>query len=176
MPNRRDFFRTVAGATAGMIVTKGGLMATAGSMAQAPAQRRQVSIGGRRVRVVDVHAHCTVPEVAAVVKGTPFEENAGPGGGRALGPDRIELIDKQGIDIQALSINGFWWYGVTDRTLAGAIVKAQNEGLAKWCASHPDRFVALASSSLQHPNLAAAAARGRRQASGPARAPRLAGT
>jgi aminocarboxymuconate-semialdehyde decarboxylase len=152
MPNRRQFVRTVAGAAAGMFAAGGAAHTVA---YQTTARRREVSIGGRRVRVVDIHAHATVPEVAAVVKGTTFEANAGPQGGRALGPDRLALIDKQGIDIQALSINGFWWYAVDDRDLAGRIVRAQNEGLAKWCKAHPDRFVALASSSLQHPDLAA---------------------
>ena len=40
---------------------------------QAPPARRQVSIAGKRVRVVDVHAHCDVP-LGDVVKGTPFEK------------------------------------------------------------------------------------------------------
>ena len=82
-------------------------------------------------------------------------EYAKQGGGRPLGPDRIALIDKQGIDIQVLSINGFWWYEVKDRDLADRIVRAQNEGLAKFVAQYPDRFVAMASSSLQFPDLAA---------------------
>ena len=34
-------------------------------------------------------------------------------------------------------------------------MQAQNEGLAKWVAAHPDRFVAMASVALQHPELAA---------------------
>ena len=42
-----------------------------------------------------------------------------------------------------------------DRTLADRIVRAQNEGLAKFVAQYPDRFVAMASSSLQFPDLAA---------------------
>lgn len=120
--------------------------------AQAAPARRQVSIGGKRITVVDVHSHCTVAGVLPVVKGTPYERQAA---GRPLGPDRIALIDKQGIDIQALSINGFWWYEVPDRGLADQIVRAQNEGLAAWVRTHPDRFVALASSSLQFPDLAA---------------------
>jgi aminocarboxymuconate-semialdehyde decarboxylase len=119
---------------------------------QAPATRRQVSIGGRRVRVVDIHAHATVPEVDPVVKGTEWAKQ---GGGRPLGPDRIALIDKQGIDIQVLSINGFWWWEVKDRDLANRIVRAQNEGLSKFVSQYPDRFVAMASSSLQFPDLAA---------------------
>jgi aminocarboxymuconate-semialdehyde decarboxylase len=134
--------------------TLGRGVADAGTVLQARPARRQVTIDGRRVRVVDVHAHCTVPEVAPVVKGTKFESEGGAGGARALGPARIELIDRQGIDIQALSINGFWWYDA-DRELATRIVRAQNEGLAKWVGAHPDRFVALASVALQHPDLAA---------------------
>ena len=51
-------------------------------------------------------------------------------------------MDKQGVDIQALSINGFWWYEVKDQGLARAICTAQNEGLAAWVKRHPDRFVA----------------------------------
>jgi aminocarboxymuconate-semialdehyde decarboxylase len=124
---------------------------------QAPGgARREVTIAGRRVPVVDVHAHCGVSTVAPVVKGTKFESNGSVGGGQLLGPARIATMDAQGVDYQALSINGFWWYGVDDRDLADRIVRAQNEGLAAWCRAHGDRFVAFASSSLQFPELAAA--------------------
>jgi aminocarboxymuconate-semialdehyde decarboxylase len=75
-------------------------------------------------------------------------------GDNVLGPGRLQIMDRQGVDMQALSINGFWWYAA-DRELARDIVRAQNEGLAKWVASHPDRFVAMASVALQHPDLAA---------------------
>ena len=163
MQNRRDFFKSVAGATAGAYIAGRGLPALAqrggggqrGGGAAAPTgpvKRREVSIGRKRVRVIDVHSHCTVEGVAEVVKGTPFERQAG---GRALGPDRIALIDGQGIDIQVLTINGYWWWEVQDQALAGRIVRAQNEGLAKWVGDHSDRFVALASISLQFPELAA---------------------
>ena len=148
MPNRRDFFKTITGAAAGAYaIGRGGTVA-----GQAPPARRQVSIAGKRVRVVDVHAHCDMP-LGDVVKGTPFENqaNADP----EL-EERIPSMDKAGVDLQALSINGFWWYAVTDRDLADRIVRAQNEGLSAWCRAHPDRFVAFASSSLQFPDLAAA--------------------
>jgi aminocarboxymuconate-semialdehyde decarboxylase len=149
MANRRDFFKTVAGAAAGMYVAGRG---SAASARQAPAARRQVMVGGRRVRVVDIHSHATVPEVDPVIQNTEYAKQ---GGGRPLGPDRVALIDKQGIDVQALSINGFWWYEIKDRDLANRIVRAQNEGLAKFVAQYPDRFVAMASTSLQFPDLAA---------------------
>jgi aminocarboxymuconate-semialdehyde decarboxylase len=147
MSTRRSFFKSVAGAAAGMYAFGRGDVAAV----QAPQVRRQVSIDGRRVRVVDIHAHATVPEVDPVVQGTEWAKQ---GGGRPLGPDRIALIDKQGIDVQVLSINGFWWWEVKDRDLANRIVRAQNEGLSKFVARYPDRFVAMASSSLQFPDLA----------------------
>jgi len=147
MPNRRDFFRSVGGATAGLYVIGHGRRGEA----QAPAARRQVSIAGRRVRVVDVHAHTDIP-LGDVVKGTPFEKQAGGNPGL---DQRIVAMDKQGLDVQALSINGFWWYGVKDQGLARAICNAQNEGLAQWVKKYPGRFVAMASVPLQFPELAA---------------------
>src|SRR5437899_9721262 len=161
MPNRRDFFKSVAGATAGMFVGRGFTDAGARSLQATPGKRREVFVGRKRVKVIDVHCHCVVPEVADVVKGTPLASNAGGGGGRGggggnnvLGPARLQIMDEQGLDIQALSINGYWWYAA-DRELARRIVQVQNEGLAKWVAAHPDRFVAFASVALQHPELAA---------------------
>jgi aminocarboxymuconate-semialdehyde decarboxylase len=156
MPNRRDFFRAVATATAGVVVADRGFADPRVPPQQgAPARRREVFVGSRRVKVVDVHCHCIVPEVADVVKGTNL---AASGGGQTgpsvLGPARLRIMDEQGLDIQALSINGYWWYAA-DRDLARRIVQVQNEGLAKWVAAHPDRFVAFASVALQHPDLAA---------------------
>jgi aminocarboxymuconate-semialdehyde decarboxylase len=146
MANRRDFFKTVAGAAAGMYVAGRGT-----GRIQAQGARRQVSIGGRRVRVVDVHAHCDMP-LGEVVKGTPFEKQ---GENDPELEERIPLMDKQGVDVQALSINGFWWYEAKDRALARAICMRQNEELAKWVKMHPDRFVAMASVPMQFPDLAA---------------------
>jgi aminocarboxymuconate-semialdehyde decarboxylase len=147
MPNRRDFFKSVAGAAAGACVVG---RAGATSRAQAPT-RRQVSIGGKRIRVIDVHAHTNIP-IMNVVKGTPFEKQ---GGGNPGLEQRLVAMDKQGVDLQALSINGFWWYGIQDRALARAVCNAQNEGLAQWVKKYPDRFVAMASVPLQFPDLAA---------------------
>jgi aminocarboxymuconate-semialdehyde decarboxylase len=168
MRNRRDFIKTVAGGTAGALMLSGGFAEAGaqgggGGAAQGrgltsgaptgPMPRRIVQVGGRRVRVVDVHAHATVAEVAPVVAGTEFARNAG---GRAMGDERIWEMDKRGIDTQVLSINGYWWYAVKDRELADKIVRTADQGLAAWCKAHSDRFVALSSPSLQFPDLAAA--------------------
>ena len=150
MANRRDFFKTVAGAAAGMYVAGRG---DVGVAVQAPAgtppgEHRRQARARRR------HPLRTRP-CPRSIPSSQNTEYAKQGGGRPLGPDRVALIDKQGIDVQALSINGFWWYEVKDRDLADRIVRAQNEGLAKFVAQYPDRFVGMASSSLQFPDLAA---------------------
>ena len=146
MQNRREFFRTAAQATAGMYVAA---HAAGIASAQAPA-RRQVTIGGRRVRVIDVHAHWDMP-LGDIVKGTPFEEYAK---GQDLA-GRIPIMDKMGIDVAAISVNDFWWYGVKDQGLARAICGFHNETLATWNRAHPDRLVGMASIPLQFPALAA---------------------
>ena len=147
MTNRRHFLKSAADAAIGA-ATFGAGFAPLGAQA-----RRQVSVGGRRIKVIDIHCHGAI-DVTDVVKGTPLA-NAARVGNQILGPQRLQLMDQQGVDVQALTINGFWWYSAEDRELAGRIVKAQNEGLAAWVSSHPDRFVAMASVALQHPDLAA---------------------
>ncbi len=157
MPNRRDFLKTVAGATAGMFVTGRGLAGAGLQAPQAtPPKRREIFVGGRRVKVIDVHAHCVVPEVRDVVKDTKLASNAAnpSRGAGAMGPERLRSLDERGIDVQVLSINGFWFYAA-ERDLAEKIVKVHNEKLAEWCNAHPDRYVALTSVALQFPDLAA---------------------
>jgi aminocarboxymuconate-semialdehyde decarboxylase len=144
---RREFVKTIGAGAAGALL-QGAFTSVA-----AQGARRQVSIGGRRVRVVDGHAHCVIP-VSHLTKGTPLEKMGGGGGNNVLGPERLKIMDEQGVDVQALTINNFWWYAA-DVELARAIVREQNEGLAKWVAQHPDRFVATATVALQHPELAA---------------------
>ncbi len=73
---------------------------------------------------------------------------------RILGPHRIDALNERGIDIQVLSANQYWWYRA-DPELARDIIRAQDDGIAEWVAAHPDRFVALTSVALQHPELAA---------------------
>ena len=172
MPNRRDFIKTVAGVTAGALVMGRELVSAQGGGAgggrgaggpgrgnpngnapSGPVARKIVQINGKRVRVVDVHAHATVSEVAPVVKGTPFERQAG---GRAMGDERIWEMDKRGIDIQVLSINGYWWYAARIAISRDEIVRAADQGLAKWVERIPIGFVALSSPALQFPDLAAA--------------------
>jgi aminocarboxymuconate-semialdehyde decarboxylase len=147
MPDRRQFLGHLAGAGAAVATARLGAW-------QAAAKRRQVTVGGRRVRTVDAHAHTFIPAVADVVKGTELEKSVAGSlsGGLVMSDERLRVMDAQGIDTEVLTINP-WWYGA-DRDLARRIIEAQNTGLAKLCSARPDRFVALATVSLQHPDLA----------------------
>ena len=69
-----------------------------------------------------------------------------------MAADRIKAMDEQGIDVEALSINAYWYKA--DRDVARALIKLQNEKLAEVCAAQPDRFVAFASVAMQHPDMA----------------------
>jgi aminocarboxymuconate-semialdehyde decarboxylase len=62
-------------------------------------------------------------------------------------------MDAQGIDVEALSINPYWYKA--ERDVAAELIKVQNEALVEFCAANPDRFVAFATAALQHPELAA---------------------
>jgi aminocarboxymuconate-semialdehyde decarboxylase len=110
--------------------------------------RREVLLNGRHVTTVDMHAHSAVPEALAMME-KPAETQ---GLLMSRVEDRLRAMDEQGIDIEALSINPFW-YGA-DRDVAHAIVNTQNEQLAAFCSEHSQRFVAFASVALQHPDLA----------------------
>jgi aminocarboxymuconate-semialdehyde decarboxylase len=113
-------------------------------------RRRQVVVGGRRTKVIDVHAHCVIPEAYALL-GLKVADHRGPGIDE-VGPRRIAEMDRQGIDVEALSINPAWYKA--ERDVAEKVIDVQNEALAGFCAAYPDRFVAFASVALQFPDLA----------------------
>lgn len=161
MPNRRDFLKNVAGASAGIFFLNNSVLDAAPppqATAAAAGKRRELMIGGRRVKTVDVHTHAFVPEVTDLVKGTDLEKPAAAianqlrGRDSTLGPDRIQKMDEDGIDVHAASINAFWYSA--DRDTADKLCALQNEKLAAMCAKNPDRFVGYATVALQFPDLA----------------------
>jgi len=112
-------------------------------------RRREVVVAGKRVKTVDVHAHCAVPS-AMTLMGRALETEALLMSNTA---ERIRAMDQQGIDVEALSINPYWY--TAERDVAKELIRIQNETLAEICAAQPDRFVAFATIALQHPDLAA---------------------
>ena len=147
MGNRRDFIKEAMGAAAGVAFTSCGLLDAAHAQGQGEAKRRQVVVAGKRVKTVDVHAHCVIPEAMSLM-GMKFS----PAHLAITAADRTRVMDAQGIDVEALSINPVWYK--LERDLAEKVIQVQNEKLAELCAATPDRFVAFASLALQHPDLA----------------------
>jgi aminocarboxymuconate-semialdehyde decarboxylase len=144
MVTRRDF---IGGAAAGAVFVGCDLFpGHVHAQAAGAPRRREVVVNGRRVKTVDIHAHCAFPEANAMVGHTLRPKTL------VMAPERIRAMDEQGIDIEALSINPYWY--AADRDVAAALIKLQNEKLAELVAAKPDRFVALATLALQHPDLA----------------------
>ena len=149
----RDFSGDATGAVAGIAFVACGLQGGVGGAAAQP-RRREVVVNGKRVKTVDVHAHCAVPEAMALmglnVTGQPNLPNILVMTETA---ERLRAMDEQGIDVEALSINPYWY--TADRDVAQKLITIQNEKLAEACAATPERFAAFATVALQFPDLAA---------------------
>src|SRR3989454_805905 len=133
MTTRREFVSQAAALTGIAFMGCDGLPA---ARAQVP-RRREVVVSGRRVKTVDVHAHCGMPEAMALMglKLAPAS--------LVMADERIRRMDEQGIDVEALSINPYWY--AAERDVVAKLIGIQNEKLAEICAAEPERFVAFAS-------------------------------
>jgi aminocarboxymuconate-semialdehyde decarboxylase len=142
----------IAGRHAAAISAGGSAAAGGGGSsghAHARVRRWEVVVAGKRVKTVDVHAHCVVPDAAKVIN-HPLEA---PGLLWANIGDRLAAMDATGVDYEALSINPYWYRA--ERDAAAELIRINNETLAQFCAGNPDRFVGFATAALQHPDLAA---------------------
>jgi len=120
-----------------------------GGTAAPQGRRREVVVKGARVKTVDVHAHCIVPAAAAIIS-HPLEA---PGLLMQDTSTRIAAMDAQGIDVEVLSINPYWYRA--SRDAAAELIRVQNDTLAQYIAASPQRFAGFATAALQHPELAA---------------------
>ena len=154
MSTRREFIKDAAVA-AGVVFTGCGLLAAAPASAQTRPKRPPVMIAGKRIKAIDVHAHCFIPEAMALLGDEAaglFPPVKGAKEHYIVLEERFAGMDAQGIDMEVLSINPFWYR--KERDLVTQLVKVQNEKLAELCAAHPQRFAAFASLALQYPDLA----------------------
>ena len=153
MANRRQFLK----AAAGLCFVGCGLTHSHAAHAQQPAKRREVVVNGKRARTIDVHSHCMIPAALAAM-GEATVSSAGPvltsypGLYLDAAAQRMKVMDQQGIDMEVLSINPIWYS--LERDVAAKVIEIQNEALASFSAANPERFLAFASVSLQHPDLA----------------------
>lgn len=153
MNNRRSFLKTSGKALGGLFFCGCGLAHTAETVK--PKRITPVFINGRRIKTIDVHAHCMfqdaidlMGEDAASVppptKGIPehfIKIN-----------ERIKAMDAQGIDMQVLSVNPYWYR--KDKETAVEICRLNNLHLTELCNLRPDKFAAFASLTMQYPDLA----------------------
>jgi len=140
MTTRRDFLKAGTAAVAtGIVFCSCGLLQSA--HAQQPArQKLPVMVGGKRIKTIDVHAHCHFREAGALLGDGAAAAQLPP----VNGADEAFIeIDKRLAAMDAQAVD-----------LAVQIVKIQNEKLAELCASRPDRFAGFASLTLQAPDLA----------------------
>src|SRR6266851_7682461 len=172
MPTRREFLKNMSGTAMSVFFTGCCCAESSFGFALKPAQsgaqptanrkRREIVVGGQRAKVVDVHAHVRVSEAWDLVKDRIRSEGR-PGDLTLANPDNpanihndvekhLADLDEMGIDVQAVSVNPFWYWA--DLDLARKVVQIQNEKIAELCSAHPKRFAGLGSVALQHPSLA----------------------
>jgi aminocarboxymuconate-semialdehyde decarboxylase len=157
MTSRRQLLTGAATAALGAIFCGCPLLdAAKAQQAASGASRLPVKVNGKQVKTIDVHAHCLFHDVEKLIGADhPAFHSKVKGSSAAFITldERLKAMDAQGVDMEILSINPFW-YGM-DRELAGKVCEVQNEKLAELCASKSDRFAGYASLPLQFPDLAA---------------------
>jgi len=152
MIDRRTFLKDVAGASGLLFVGCGLAGAAQSARPGTAAKHAPVMLRGRRIRTVDMHAHCAVPKAQDLLNPQGNRQQSLLLEGDPLAT-RLQAMDAQGIDLAVLSINPNWYDA--SRDLAAQVIALQNETLAEFCARHSDRFAAFASVALQFPDLAA---------------------
>ena len=125
--------------------------------------------------VIDLHSHIATPACQKLVEGLdsplrdPFtfysgEEtkayNAGHFAaiaGKLTDPaQRLEDMERMGVDLQVLSVAPPQYYYWADPALGRKLARMQNEQLATFVSGHPDRFAGLATVPLQDVDAAVA--------------------
>ena len=130
--------------------------------------------GGQRHFTVDIHCHVETPEAAALVAGVQHPPEPAAQFANAASREvnrkqqesihaeltsvetRLKIMDRSGIDIQAISTSPMQYYYWAEPELGRQTARLINENIAQICADHPDRFVGLATVPLQAPELAVA--------------------
>ena len=116
--------------------------------AHAHPRRREVVVNGKRVKTIDVHAHCCVPKAMAVI-GHPLEAPACRWMTRRRASQR--WTRRASMSRRSASIPT----GTRPAARIGRVDSASRTRPWSNFAAQPDRFVGYATAALQHPELAA---------------------
>jgi hypothetical protein len=138
MSSRRHFLKAGAAAAAtGIVFCSCGLSKSAHAQQDSRA-KLPVTVNGKRVKTVDVHAHCHFREAGALLGEEGFKLQVSAINGATETyidlSQRLAAMDAQAVDMEILSINPFWYN--RERDVAAQIVKLQNEKLAEFCAAN----------------------------------------
>jgi len=123
MTTRRDFLKAgTAAVTTGIVFCSCGVLQSA--HAQQPVrQKLPVMVGGKRVKTIDVHAHCHFREAGALLGADAATAQLPPVNNAAEAfieiDKRLAAMDAQAIDLEVLSINPYWYN--RERDLAAAL-------------------------------------------------------
>jgi aminocarboxymuconate-semialdehyde decarboxylase len=161
---RRALLRQGAGVVTGIALT--GCNALDQARARTPAdpvtapenysQPGPVIINGSRVKTIDVHSHCYVPESLAMLSAADAKAVLPPVKGVPehfiVVEERLRAMDAMRVDMEILSINPFWYR--REREITERITRIHNDKLAELCAKAPQRLGAFASLPLQFPDAA----------------------
>lgn len=159
MNSRRSFLNTSAKVLGGLSFCSCGFLNLAGAQSSAMKPQATLKINGKNIKAIDVHAHCLIQD-AIDLMGDEAKSVPQPTRGTdkqylnvdALINERIANMQAQGIDIQVLSVNPFWYR--KDKETAAEICKINNRFLAELSAQQPNHFRGFASLPMQYPDLA----------------------
>ena len=109
-------------------------------------------VNGKRIKTIDVHAHCQFHEAGKLLGAAAPSPVRGADEAVIEIDKRLAAMDAQAVDMEVLSINPNWYN--RDRDLAGQIVEDPERKAGRALRLEPDRFAAFASLTLQAPDLA----------------------
>jgi len=139
-------------------------------------ERRPIPVRARgRHLVVDIHCHLGIPAADAIVqahypgpppgindftsaKSTEVNRAQFMAIGRTLNTieQRLEDMDRLGVDVQAISPSPGQYFYFTDPETGREAARAVNDGMAAAVARHPDRLVGMGTVPLQDVDMAIA--------------------
>jgi len=117
---------------------------------------------GAKPLAVDFHAHAFIGDDWPLIRNRPEAKDLesfvkAPYFESLTSVDaRIAEMDREGVDVQAVSLYVGQYHYWAERELSADVVGIQNQKLAEMCAKHPKRLVGLGGVSLHIPELAAA--------------------
>jgi aminocarboxymuconate-semialdehyde decarboxylase len=129
---------------------------------------------GSKTFTIDIHNHIAIRSATDYIRGAAPDAMQTMGSGNPLSAEvqrrsvaavqlpltdaatRIGMMDKAGIDIQALSPSPAHYYYAAPAEHAAHAHRLVNDGIAEIVACHPDRFVGMGVVPMQEPKLAIA--------------------